>query len=109
MKKDKILAYWLALHDALGTLKDAEDKVLFNQQHRQIWADCDVELKARKITLEAMSSLTLKQQQELSELEMLFPTPILVEPKPIFEPPAGTGIPEKVDYIEQFLSELYGG
>ena len=27
---------------------------------------------------------------------------------PIFTPPPGTGIPEKVEYIEQYLKELQG-
>lgn len=35
--------------------------------------------------------------------------PVEPEPEPlVFEPPAGTGIPEKVEYIEQFLEKLYG-
>lgn len=33
-----------------------------------------------------------------------------VEPEPplVFEPPAGTGMPEKVEYIEQFLKRAFG-
>lgn len=43
--------------------------------------------------------------------QSLVPNPDYIEPKPplVFEPPPGTGIPEKVEYIEQFLKELYRG
>lgn len=105
--KDEIQAKYLALHNALGSRKDAEDKELFDQQHRQIWAACDIELKARKVELEAKETLSLKEQQELKELEVMLPTPIPVEPSPVFNPPPGTGIPEKVKYIEDFLKGLY--
>ncbi len=47
MKADKINAKYLALHNALGTKKDAVDKDLFDQQHRQIWNDWETELKAK--------------------------------------------------------------
>lgn len=80
MTKQEIEQKYLVLHDALGTRKEAEDKELFDQQHRQIWADCDTELKARKAELEAKETLTLEEQKELAELEELFPT--IPEPTP---------------------------
>lgn len=80
MNSTEIKQKYLALHNALGSQKDAEDKELFDQQHRQVWADCDTELKARKAELEAMASLTPEQERELAELEAMFPTPVEVTP-----------------------------
>lgn len=73
--KDKINAKYLALHDALGSRRDAPDKELFDQQHRQVWADCDIELRARKVKLEAQTTLTPTEKQEFDELESIFPKP----------------------------------
>ena len=75
MNKNEIQQKYLELHNALGSRKDAVNKVLFDQQHRQIWADCDVELKARKKELESMTSLFDEQRLELSELISIFPEP----------------------------------
>jgi hypothetical protein len=73
--KDEIDAVYLAQHNALGSRKDAEDKDLFDQQHAQIWADCDAVLQDRKIELQAKVELTPEEEQELAKLEALFPTP----------------------------------
>ena len=32
-----------------------------------------------------------------------------LKPPLVFEPPGGTGLPEKIAYIEEFLSKLYSG
>ncbi|MBA7573639.1 hypothetical protein ES708_15437 [subsurface metagenome] len=71
---------YLAQHNALGSRKEAEDKELFDQQHRQVWIDCDTELKARKAELEAKETITLKESAELAELESMFPSPPLPDP-----------------------------
>ena len=109
LMKDEIQTKYLALHDALGPRKDAEDKTLFDQQHGQIWADCDTELWDRMIKLEAKQTLTLVEQQELAAIKRLLPTSTPIAPPLVFEPPAGTEMAEKVDYIERFLATLYGG
>ena len=75
MIKSEIQVKYLAQHDALGSRKDAIDKELFDQQHAQVWADCNAELKARKDALKAKASLSSKEKAELSELTMMFPEP----------------------------------
>ena len=75
MTKIEILAKYLALHDALGSRKDTEDKEFFDQKHRQIWYDCDVELELRKAELLAKSKPTIEEQVELQDLQMMFPEP----------------------------------
>lgn len=107
MTKNEIHAYYLALHDALGSPEDALDKELFDQQHRQIWHDCDVALCERKSYLQLQETLTPEQLQELTELLSMFPPPAPTEPPPIFTPLPTTGLPEKVTHIEDFLSNLY--
>lgn len=73
--KAEIQAKYLAEHDTLGTRKDAADKELFDQQHRQIWIDCDIELEARFVELAIKPTLSKAETLELSELEVLFPKP----------------------------------
>ncbi|KKK78083.1 hypothetical protein LCGC14_2847150 [marine sediment metagenome] len=68
MSREEILVRYLAQHNALSTRKDAPDKALFDQQHRQIWADCDAELKARYGELKGKTALTTEEQTELREL-----------------------------------------
>ena len=75
MNKQEIQAKHLVLHDALGSRKEAVDKELFDQQHRKVWTDCDVELRVRKSELEAKSSLTSNEAKEVGELRMMFPAP----------------------------------
>jgi len=73
--KTEIQTRYLEQHDALGTRKDADDKELFDQQHAQVWRDCDVELEQRKDKLKAKPVLAKDEQIELSELTMMFPEP----------------------------------
>ena len=73
MKTEEIRQKYLALHDALGSRRDAKDKELFDQKHRQIWRECDVELQQRKTELEAMETLHNAEKEELAELEAMFP------------------------------------
>lgn len=73
MNSEEIRQKYLALHDALGSRKDAEDKDEFDRQHREIWNNCDEELQERKVELEAKDTLAADQQQELDELEDIFP------------------------------------
>ena len=73
--KDEIQQYYLAQHDALGSREEAEDKELFNQQHRQVWADCDTKLEARKLDLESQTLLTDADKVELKELGRMSPAP----------------------------------
>lgn len=47
MNIEDVKAKYLVSHNNLGKRKDATDKKLFDQQHRQIWSDCDAELKAK--------------------------------------------------------------
>jgi hypothetical protein len=75
MKKSEIEAKYLGLHDALGAREDAADKALFDQQHRQVWANCNTELGARKAELEKSVNLKPDEVQELRELEFMFPKP----------------------------------
>ncbi|MBA7558671.1 hypothetical protein ES708_00278 [subsurface metagenome] len=67
MNTEEIRQKYLALHNALGSRKDAENKELFDRKHRQIWYDCDVELQQRKAELEAKSTLTDEERAELDE------------------------------------------
>lgn len=107
MTKDEIQAKYLALHDALGSREDTIDKDLFDQQHRQIWHDCDLELQARKAELEAKETLTPEEQQELSELEAMYPTPTPYEPT-IFTPKnPELGVAHRLSHVENFLKNLY--
>ena len=73
MNTEEIRQKYLALHAALGPQKDVEDKDEFDRQHREIWRNCDEELQERKAELEAKDTLTADEQQELSELEDIFP------------------------------------
>lgn len=72
MNTEEIRQKYLALHNALGSRKDAEDKDEFDRQHRQIWHDCDVELQQRKAELEAKGALTDEEKLELAEFEEMF-------------------------------------
>lgn len=71
-----IRAKYLELHNTLGSRKDAEDKELFDQQHAQIWANCDAELQTRKAELVAKTTLTKDEAVELKELKFQFPDPL---------------------------------
>ncbi|MBA7688263.1 hypothetical protein ES703_96742 [subsurface metagenome] len=73
MNKDEILKRYLALHDALGAQKDAPDKDKFDREHREIWTECDLELKERKAELEAKRALTDDERLELAALEEMLP------------------------------------
>lgn len=103
----EIQAKYLALHNALGSRETAADKELFDQQHSQIWADCDQELMARKTELELKETLTADELFELSELKHMFPT--VIQPEPIiFEPLNPTlGVEHRLAHVEEFLSQLY--
>ena len=72
---NEIKTKYLALHNVLGSRREAIDKELFDQQHGGIWHNCDVELQGRKAELGAKGILTLDEQKELAELESMFPTP----------------------------------
>lgn len=72
MNTEEILEKYRAQHDALGAQKDAPDKEAFDIAHRQIWADCDQELKARKVELKAKASLSEAEGQSLDELNSRF-------------------------------------
>lgn len=40
--------------------------------------------------------------------ESLQPNPDYIEPEPtVFDPPPGTGVPERLEYIEDFLGGVY--
>lgn len=107
MTKDEIQAKYLALHNALGSREDAEDKDFFDQQHRQVWRDCDFELKTRKAGLEAQETLTAKEQKELTELENMFPTPIPYEPIIFIPINPVHGVEHRLSHVEDFLKNLY--
>ena len=77
----EINAKYLALHGALGSRKDAEDKELFDQKHRQVWQNCDIELKARKEELLSLEELSEAEQDELNQLEIMFPSPPTIKPR----------------------------
>ena len=68
MNKDEILLKHLAQHTALGSRIDSDDKDKFDQEHRQIWTECDQELGERLAELDTKDTLTPKEQQELDEL-----------------------------------------
>lgn len=107
MTTDEIQAKYLAIHDALGSRQDAEDKELFDLLHQATWNDCDAELRTRKAQLEAIETLTTEEQSELTDLQFMFPTPIEVEPI-IFTPLNPTqGIEHRLTHVEEFLSQLY--
>lgn len=107
MTKQQILAQYLALHDALGSREDASDKNLFDQQHAQIWLDCDIALQTRKAYLEAQEPLTPQEQQELAELKALFPTLIQIEPIIFLPENPALGVEHRLSHVEQFLADLY--
>lgn len=69
MNKAEILAKHLAKHNALGTQKDAEDKEEFDREHREIWRECDVELKQRLTELEAEANPNGEALIEIQELK----------------------------------------
>lgn len=69
MNTEEIRQKYLALHHALGSQKDAEDKDEFDRQHRGIWDECDEELRQRKAELEAKGTLTDDERSELDELQ----------------------------------------
>ena len=96
MTKTEIEQSYLALHDALGTQKDAPDKDLFDQQHRQVWADCDVELKQRKAELEDMELLDDEERGELDELTTIYPPP----------PPPGRDLGAEIDTLKIEIGRL---
>ena len=73
--KEQIETKHLGLHDALGTRKKATDKDLFDQKHRQVWTDCNTELKTRALELEGKTWLTATEDLELRELHRMFPKP----------------------------------
>ena len=75
MNTNEIRKKYLDRHNALGTRKDAIDKELFDQQHRQVWQDCDVELEARKTELVAKTILNGTEELELRQLRIEFPDP----------------------------------
>ena len=102
--KNEIKAEYLALHNALGTREDAIDKDLFDQQHAQIWANCDIDLKARKAELKAKATLTIDESVELRELQALFP---LAPPPPLSFETYTHGLPDRVARIEEFLKGAY--
>lgn len=93
MDEKEINSKYRLLHQAL----EDESFVIVNQgtltQHR--------ELKEGKTRAEF--------DARHSELHLLWSAE-LSEPKPplVFTSPPGTGMPEKVEYIEQFLKKLYG-
>lgn len=68
MNTQEILAKYLALHDALGRQQDAADKEAFDNQHREIWDNCDLELSERQAELEAKTALTDEESRELVEV-----------------------------------------
>ena len=90
MKANEINAKYLVLHDALGTRKDAKDKELFDQEHRQVWHDCDLELQARKAELVSSGELAPEEMEELRVLESLFPP----------EPPPHPGLVRARELLE---------
>ena len=69
MNMQEILDKHLARHAALGSRKDAPDKDEFDQEHKQIWHECDVELGERLTELEAQDHLSPELEQELAELQ----------------------------------------
>ena len=73
MTKREIEDKYMLLHNALGRQKDAPDRELFDQKHRKIWADCNIELKQRKDELLNKPELSPEEKAELSELEDMFP------------------------------------
>jgi len=76
MNTTEIKKKYLEIHNALGARKDAKDAELFDVEHGQVWADCDVELKARKDELVVKIILTEDEVVELRYLKMEFPDPL---------------------------------
>lgn len=72
MNTKEIKAKYLVQHNALGQQKDAPDKTLFDQQHHQIWADCDTELLARKAELLIKAVKTTDETKEVEALKREF-------------------------------------
>ena len=94
--KDEIQAYWLAQHDALGSREDVEDKELFDQQHAEVWRNCDIELQQRKDELKAKTSLLKDEETELSELTKMFPEPS----------PPSRDLAQEIDELKAKVTEL---
>lgn len=94
--KYEIEAKYLTIHKALGTRKDAVDKDLFDQQHQQVWRDCETELKVRKVGLQAKPTLLKDEQVELSELKMQFPDPR----------PAPRDLAAEIDDLKQKVKDI---
>lgn len=92
MNKQEIQQKYLELHNALGTPKDAKDKEAFDTVHRKIWADCDVELKARKTELEARGLDSV----ELRELREMYPEP----------PPPSRNLIKEIDELKVEIAKL---
>jgi len=69
MNTQEILDKHLARHATLGFRKDAQDKDEFDQEHRQIWNECDQELRERLTELQAEEHLTPELEQELTDLQ----------------------------------------
>lgn len=98
MNITEIKAKYLAQHDALGICRDAEGKELFDQQHRQVWYNCDAELQQRRAELDAKASLLKDEETELSELTMMFPEPI----------PPSRDLAKEIDELIKRIKELEG-
>lgn len=47
------------------------DEDEFNYSHQDIWANCDIELKARLVELEARPNPTIDEEDEIDELKAL--------------------------------------
>ena len=77
MTKKEIETKYLFLHDALGSRKDTDNKELFDQQHAEVWHNCDIELQARMDELKAKATKTKDEDAELAELIVVFPKPLL--------------------------------
>lgn len=75
MNIKKTKAKYLALHNALGSRKDADDKELFDQQHGKVWHDYDIEFQERKAKLLTKPNPTANELVELAKLESMYPTP----------------------------------
>lgn len=68
MNKEQILKKYRAKHSALGSREDSDDKDEFDREHREIWNECDQELRERSVELENKDRLSPKEQQELEDL-----------------------------------------
>lgn len=65
---NEILNRYLHLHSELGQQVDAKDRETFDIKHRQIWGDCDVDLRDRMSELEAKPKPTDDEILELANL-----------------------------------------